>query len=35
VEVKKLRENKAIAREYLLKYNSGDRQTIVEPGYFW
>lgn len=35
VEVKKLRENKAIAREYLLKYNSSERQTIIEPGYFW
>ncbi len=35
VEVKKLRENKAIAREYLLKYDSSERQTIIEPGYFW
>ena len=35
VEVKKLRENEAIAREYLLKYNPIERQTTVEPGYFW
>jgi DNA sulfur modification protein DndD len=35
VEVQQLRSNNAIAREYLLKYNPGDRQTIIEPGYFW
>lgn len=34
-EVEKLREADAIAREYLLKYNSGERQTVVESGYFW
>jgi DNA sulfur modification protein DndD len=35
VEVKKLRENDAIAREYLLKYEPTQRQTTIEPGYFW
>lgn len=34
-EVKKLRENEAIAREYLLKYDSSNRQTTIESGYFW
>jgi DNA sulfur modification protein DndD len=34
-EVEKLRENQAIAREYLLKYNSSTRQTTIEPGYFY
>lgn len=34
-EVEQLRSTKAIAREYLLKYNSSDRQTTIEPGYFW
>lgn len=34
-EVKTLRENEAIAREYLLKYDSSTRQTSIEPGYFW
>ncbi|KOR35190.1 MULTISPECIES: DNA sulfur modification protein DndD [Planktothricoides] len=34
-EVKKLRKQKAIAREYLLKYNGETRQTNIEPGYFW
>ncbi|MEC4815402.1 MAG: DNA sulfur modification protein DndD [Scytonema sp. PMC 1069.18] len=34
-EVKILRENDAIAREYLLKYDSSTRQTAVKPGYFW
>lgn len=34
-EVKKLRQQKAIAREYLLKYDSETRQTNIEPGYFW
>ncbi|MBD2774652.1 DNA sulfur modification protein DndD [Iningainema tapete] len=34
-EVQKLRENDAIAREYLLKYDSSTRQTNIEPGYFW
>ncbi len=35
VEVEQLRENSAIAREYLLKYDSVGRQTVVELGYFW
>ncbi|RUT04717.1 hypothetical protein DSM106972_042860 [Dulcicalothrix desertica PCC 7102] len=34
-EVEKLRENEAIAREYLLKYDSEKRQTSVVDGYFW
>jgi DNA sulfur modification protein DndD len=34
-EVKALRENEAIAREYLLKYDSSNRQTTIQPGYFW
>ncbi len=34
-EVKMLREQEAIAHEYLLKYNSQQRQTTIEPGYFW
>ena len=34
-EVKKLRSNEAIAREYLLKYDSSNRQTTIQPGYFW
>ncbi|BAZ70451.1 MAG: DNA sulfur modification protein DndD [Pelatocladus maniniholoensis HA4357-MV3] len=34
-EVKTLRENEAIAREYLLKYDSSTRQTSIQPGYFW
>lgn len=34
-EIKTLRENDAIAREYLLKYDSSHRQTTVQPGYFW
>ena len=34
-EVKKLRESEAIAREYLLKYDQVERQTVVELGYFW
>jgi DNA sulfur modification protein DndD len=34
-EVQALRENEAIAREYLLKYDSSTRQTTVQPGYFW
>lgn len=35
IEVKKLRENQALAREYLLKYDSSNRQTTIQPGYFW
>ncbi|WP_088892395.1 DNA sulfur modification protein DndD [Leptolyngbya ohadii] len=34
-EVKRLRENRAIAREYLLKYDRTEHQTRVKPGYFW
>lgn len=35
-EVEKLRENEAIAREYLLKYDSTQRQTtVLENQYFW
>ena len=34
-EVKELRKEKAIAREYLLHYNSNSRQTSIQPGYFW
>ncbi|MEH2192593.1 MAG: DNA sulfur modification protein DndD [Nostoc sp.] len=34
-EVETLRENEAIAREYLLKYDSATRQTTIQPGYFW
>lgn len=35
VEVDTLRQEGAIAREYLLKYDSKQRQTTVESGYFW
>lgn len=35
VEVKQLREQNAIAREYLLKYDPTKRQTSVKLGYFW
>lgn len=34
-EVKNLREQEAIACEYLLEYNSTHRQTTVKSGYFW
>ncbi|MBD2519007.1 DNA sulfur modification protein DndD [Nostoc sp. FACHB-973] len=34
-EVETLRNNEAIAREYLLKYDSASRQTTIQPGYFW
>ncbi|MEL6911989.1 MAG: DNA sulfur modification protein DndD [Cyanobacteria bacterium J06598_4] len=34
-EVKMLREQNAIAQEYLLKYDPEKRQTTVESGYFW
>ncbi|MEH1843520.1 MAG: DNA sulfur modification protein DndD [Nostoc sp.] len=34
-EVETLRENEAIAREYLLKYDSASRQTTIQLGYFW
>jgi DNA sulfur modification protein DndD len=35
VEVGRLRELDAIAREYLLEYDSTQRQTIAKEGYFW
>lgn len=34
-EVGRLREIDAIAHTYLLKYDSTQRQTVVESGYFW
>jgi DNA sulfur modification protein DndD len=34
-EVNTLREQKAIAQEYLLKYNPHQHQTTIEKGYFW
>jgi DNA sulfur modification protein DndD len=34
-DVKRLREKNAIAREYLLDYNSQHNITTVKPGYFW
>ena len=34
-EVKQLREEGAIAREYLLQYDSNTRQTSIQTGYFW
>ncbi len=34
-EVNSLREQDAIAREYLLKYDPKQRQTRIEPGYFF
>ena len=34
-EVETLRKNEAIAREYLLKYDSATRQTTIQAGYFW
>jgi DNA sulfur modification protein DndD len=34
-EYKTLKESEAIAREYLLKYNSSTRQTTIKKGYFW
>ena len=34
-ELETLRESGAIAREYLLEYDSNDRQTTVKKGYFW
>jgi DNA sulfur modification protein DndD len=35
VEVEQLRSQGAIAREYLLKYDSDKRQTSLQKGYFW
>lgn len=34
-EVQNLREQDAIAHEYLLRYDSQEGQTVVEPGYFF
>ena len=34
-EITMLREQEAIAQEYLLEYNSDSRQTTVKQGYFW
>lgn len=34
-EHQQLQANKAIARSYLLKYTPSDRQTTIQPGYFW
>ena len=34
-EIELLRKQQAIAQEYLLKYDSTQRQTTVEKGYFW
>jgi DNA sulfur modification protein DndD len=34
-EVETLRNLDAIAREYLLKYDSSARQTTIQSGYFW
>lgn len=34
-EVEQLRSNRAIAREYLLKYDPSKRYTTIESGYFW
>ncbi|MGK7874173.1 MAG: DNA sulfur modification protein DndD [Xenococcaceae cyanobacterium] len=35
VEVEQLKEQEAIAREYLLQYDSSKRQTTIQSGYFW
>ncbi len=35
VEVEQLRNQNAIAREYLLQYDSSKRQTTIQPGYFF
>ena len=34
-EVQTLREQEAIAHEYLLKYDSRNSQTVIEAGYFF
>ena len=34
-EVEQLRQAGAIAREYILEYDPGHRQTAVRAGYFW
>ncbi|HIK33016.1 MAG TPA: DNA sulfur modification protein DndD [Oscillatoriales cyanobacterium M59_W2019_021] len=35
VEYEQLQEQEAIARSYLLKYDSKQQQTTIESGYFW
>jgi DNA sulfur modification protein DndD len=35
IEVQKLREQEAIAREYLLRYDANEKKTVIENGYFW
>jgi DNA sulfur modification protein DndD len=34
-EVKRLRDNSAIAQEYLLEYDTEQQYTQIKPGYFW
>ncbi|WP_353929583.1 DNA sulfur modification protein DndD [Okeanomitos corallinicola TIOX110] len=34
-EYQTLKETEAIAREYLLEYNSSTRETTIKDGYFW
>ena len=34
-EINTLRNQEAIAREYLIKYDSKEGHTTVKPGYFW
>lgn len=34
-EIAILREHQAIAREYILEYDSGKRETTIKEGYFW
>jgi DNA sulfur modification protein DndD len=34
-EIVTLRKQEAIAREYLLEYNTNDGHTVVKDGYFW
>ncbi|GAC1489992.1 MAG: DNA sulfur modification protein DndD [Chamaesiphon sp.] len=35
LEVERLRQQEAIAYEYLLKYNPDKHQTTIQSGYFW
>lgn len=35
IQAEQLRYGNAIARQYLLKYNLSERQTVIKPGYFW
>jgi DNA sulfur modification protein DndD len=35
IEYQQLQEQEAIARSYLLKYNSKQQQTTIQTGYFW